>query len=164
LPYFASTQNIALFEKHGVFKSREIHSRLEILLKNYVDTINIEAHTMIDVVNRKIIPSIIKYQNLLVKLLCGKQNLGATFSTTFERTLLERISNLSDVLYKKLAALYTALNEVNGDTLQMTAMLYREKVITAMNELRTTVDELETIMPQEYWSLPVYSEILYSVI
>ncbi|NLD04014.1 MAG: hypothetical protein GX674_11960, partial [Clostridiales bacterium] len=43
------------------------------------------------------------------------------------------------------------------------AHFYRESVFTAMNELRLTADELETLVGKSYWPMPGYGEILYSV-
>jgi glutamine synthetase len=33
--------------------------------------------------------------------------------------------------------------------------------ITAMNELRTSVDALEAIVPADLWPMPTYSEMLF---
>ena len=39
----------------------------------------------------------------------------------------------------------------------------RSTVFVAMQELRAVVDEAETLVGSEYWPLPTYSEMLFSV-
>ena len=43
------------------------------------------------------------------------------------------------------------------------AEFYRDAVLAEMNELRVTVDELETLTAADYWPYPTYGEILFSV-
>ncbi len=40
---------------------------------------------------------------------------------------------------------------------------YRESIFINMQHLRGVVDELETLISKEYWTLPTYSELLFSV-
>ena len=49
-----------------------------------------------------------------------------------------------------------------GDIVQE-AMYYKDSVFAAMNELRITADELETITAEKYWPFPTYGELLFSV-
>lgn len=56
LPYMEAKKNIDLFVKHGIFTEAEVRSRVEILLENYVKTINIEALTMLDMLHKDILP------------------------------------------------------------------------------------------------------------
>jgi glutamine synthetase len=41
------------------------------------------------------------------------------------------------------------------------ARLYRDKVIPAMQALRSTADELETIVDAGLWPIPTYAEMLF---
>ena len=61
LPDLITPKSIKLFSKYGVFTEREIHSRYEILLENYIKTINIEAHITMQMANRQIIPAALRY-------------------------------------------------------------------------------------------------------
>ncbi|MFI3200704.1 MAG: glutamine synthetase III [Eubacteriales bacterium] len=162
LPAFVAPKSIALFTKHNVFTEGECHARYEILLENYCKTINIEALTMIDLAKQEIIPSVIAYQNELAKLLTNKK--GLSVSTELETTLLTKIASLSETLYKRLEALESVTISVKEieDSLKLT-VAYREQVFAAMNELRCVADELELMVGKKYWSLPSYSDLLYSV-
>lgn len=164
LPAFIDSKNVEMFIRHKVFSRNEMHSRYEILLENYSKTINIEALTMIDMVNKQIIPFVLGYQKELAELILNKRAVSADISTCLEDELLGKISRLSECLKKRLDYLYEqtiAVREVK-DSLEF-ARAYREKVFMAMNELRLVVDELETLISSKHWNIPTYAEILNSV-
>lgn len=164
LPAFIGQSSIDLFTRHQVFTEYEIRSRYEILLENYCKTINIEALTMIDMVNKHVIPAVIAYQNDICNLLNSKKASGLDVSVALEDKLISKISKLSECLLKQLEKLSqeaVAVKEIK-DNLQL-AKAYREQVYSAMNELRLAVDKLEILIGKDYWSLPTYAEILNSV-
>jgi glutamine synthetase len=164
LPEYISRKNIELLTKHHVFTETEIHSRYEILLEAYCKTIHIEALTMVDMVKGGIIPACLAYQDDLAKLL-GRKNACGGYDSSLEENLLGRISKLSGSLLKKLTALENVILESKEDReILAQASFYRDRVCTAMSELRLIVDELETLVAKKHWPLPSYAELLYSVI
>jgi glutamine synthetase len=165
LPQFISKKSIEVFTKHNVLSETEIHSRYEILLEAYCKTLHIEALTMVDMVKAKIIPASVDYQRELVDLLRQKKAYGGGLDVSLEENLLNSISKLSTSLLKKLNTLETAILETKEDRkILAQAGFYRDKVFTAMSELRLIVDELETLVARKHWPIPTYAEILYSVI
>ena len=163
LPVFIQSHNIELFERHKVLSESEILSRYEILLDCYCKTIHIEALTMIDMVKKEVIPAVIGYQNEIARLIEGKKACGS-FSAALEEKLLTKLSGLSGELAEKLETLeQSVLNTKADDDSQDLAEYHRYTIFEKMSELRLTVDELETLVSKEYWDLPTYGEILYSV-
>ncbi len=164
LPAFIHPKNVEMFTSHRVFTEHEIKSRYEILLENYSKTINIEALTMIDMVNRQVLPAVLEYESELAELIRSKKAVSAEITTYPEEKLLNKIAKLSECLGKRLEHLSEQTIAVRGikDNLEL-ARAYREKVYMAMNELRLTVDELETLISSKHWNIPTYAEILNSV-
>lgn len=164
LPYFIHSKNVDLFTKHHVFSESELYSRYEILMENYYKTIHIEALTMIDMVKKYIIPSVLSYQGEIASIANNKKQLAPTLSCELEEKLLESLSRLGNCLYKKLDVLETSvLNSKNNSDLFEMAKYYRESIFINMQHLRGVVDELETLISKEHWTLPTYSELLFSV-
>jgi glutamine synthetase len=164
LPYFISEKNIKLFTKHNIFSESEIHSRYEVMLEGYAKVIHIEALTMIDMVKREIIPSVMGYLKDLSETACSKKSLNAQINCELEEKLIEKLSNLSACLYRNIEKLENSILEVkNQDTSLSTAKYYREMVFINIQSVRSTVDELETLVGKEYWAYPTYGELLYSV-
>jgi glutamine synthetase len=164
LPAFIHPKNVEMFKRHHVFSEHEIHSRYEILLENYCKTINIEALTMIDMVNKQILPAVLAYENELAQLILNKKAVSAGITTSAEENLLNKIAKLSECLGKRLEHLTEqtiAVREIK-DNLEL-ASAYRERVYMAMSELRLIVDELEMLISNRHWGIPTYAEILNSV-
>ena len=163
LPAFISEKSIRLFEKFHVLSEMEVRSRYEILLENYSKTIRIEALTMIDMTHKRIIPHVCAYENHLAQLMERKQKLGG-HSCKVEQNLLSKLETLLEDVDDKLALLEREVCAVNQleDPLEM-AKAYRERVFSCMAQLRAGVDSLELLFGKEYWSLPSYGTLLYSV-
>ena len=164
LPYFIHSKNIELFTKHHVFSESELYSRYEILMENYCKTIHIEALTMIDMVKKYIIPSVLSYQGEIAGIANSKKQLNPTLQCELEEKLLHDLSRLGNYLYAKLDTLETSvLNAKNHSDLLESAKYYRESIFINMQHLRGVVDELETLIGKDHWPLPTYGELLFSV-
>jgi len=165
LPHFVDEKNIALFSRHGVFSAEEMHARCDIMLENYSKIVNIEALTLIEMVEKDVYPAVLEYENTLCDAILAKKSTGLPVSVKTESDLLCRISALGDALYEKLGTLKAAeaaAAEKRDDTLAL-ALHYRKSVVAAMEALRYVSDELETAIPSEIWPYPSYGDLLFSV-
>lgn len=171
LELYPSQKNVKLFEKHRVLSEAEIKSRTEILLDNYVKTINIEALTMIDMTEKDILPSISSFTKFLAETLVSKSLF--TVFTSFEQDTLRKISELSssikkavDDLKKKIGDCLFEQEEGGKSEARLKqkialANFMKEEVTTAMDVLRKLVDEAESIVPTSFWPYPSYDEIFF---
>ena len=165
LPYFITQKNIDLFTKHKIFTAAEMHSRYEILLDNYCKTLNIEALTMIDMAKKQVLPAVFSYLKDLSGTATQKKAISADIPCEPEESLVRKISSLAACFYKKTEALESALLDAKnfeGD-LQKEADHYKGDVFTAMQEMRLSADELETLLGKSYWPFPSYSDLLFRV-
>ncbi|MDD3928705.1 MAG: glutamine synthetase III [Sphaerochaeta sp.] len=164
LPAFISGKSIALFEKFGVLNETEIHSRYEIVLENYCKTINIEALTMVDMVRRQILPALSKFAGDLAHSANEKLALLKGSSLSYEKSLVQRLSMLTDTLDDHVGALENLVLEARMVTdVTKASRFYHEKVLPAMAQVRAVSDEAELLCDASYWPIPTYDELLYSV-
>ena len=169
LPRFAERKNVEVFERHKVLSESEIHSRIEILLENYVNIINIEALTALDMARKQILPAIIGYESFLLKEIDLKNayNVRAAIKSVDcspEEGLLENLSSLAHELYVNLGKLEESsdgLSHVDG--MLKKAEFCRDRVIKDMEKLREVADKAELITGKKFAAFPDYGEILYSV-
>ena len=156
-------KNVALFEAHGVYSAAELRSRYEILLENYTKVIHIEAETLIDMVNRNILPAVSDFSARLCQNALAKGNFAGT-ACGYEKARAKELSRLSDEIYTSvnvLAEAVSAADRVDG-TLEQ-AMHYKDDVVSAMNALREGIDAAESMIPADAWPYPSYTDILFSV-
>lgn len=165
LPYFVSEKNLKLFSKYKIFTNPELGSRCEMLFENYFKVINIEALTMLDMVRKDILPSVYEYGKMIAEAAKANKEIGIDISDSSEVILARKISKLSTLLNKKADSLEKALVEAGnyrGNSKKL-ANFSKETILSEMQEVRTTADELETIVGAKYWPFPVYGDLLYSV-
>ncbi len=153
---------VKLFEKFGIFTRAELESREEILYETYAKTINIEALTMIDMASKQILPAVIRYTRTLADTVIAVREAGA--EPQVQSDLLKETGRLLAEAKKALEALKAADEEAAAmPEGKEQAFFYKDVVRKAMEELRTPVDALETIVDKDVWPLPSYADMMFEV-
>ena len=163
LPYFLADKNVKLFSEHKVFSETEMKARYEIMLDNYSKTINIEALTMIDMVNKDILPAISEYVDKLSETVVKRRKALAEVKNDFESERIEKLSALENSIYEKVSVLEKALCDHSLKDSLENAMYYRNVVFSDMQSLRVDVDIAERITSAKVWPYPSYGELLFGV-
>ena len=164
IPYLKDEKAVSLFERFGVFTRAELESRVEIKYETYSKIINIEARSMIDIATKQIIPAVVKYTTVLANSINSVRMAADDVDVSVQKDLLSETSCL-------LRRSKTALEELKVLTDQASAMepgeeqakFYNRKVMTAMEQLRKPVDELEMLVDKEMWPMPSYGDLLFEV-
>lgn len=162
VPCYLDMKNVELFARHRVYSEIELAARYKMKLDTYCKVIRIEALTMKNMVWQDIIPAVSAYSRELADAALAKKALG--IECGLEAELSSRLSGLMSEAAAGVEKLKTALNgtEDIGDNYTR-AIVFRDRVLAAMNELRLTVDELESCTAGKYWPYPGYGDILFSV-
>ena len=164
LPSLLKEKNIELFTEHKVYSIEELKARYEILSENYCKIINIEALTMLDMVNKDILPAVSSYSHELADAALSKKALSLDISCDYETELVKDLSSLLSAVFAKKKELegfvVEALECADNTSL---ALFSKDKILVAMTELRILVDELETKTDASYWPYPSYGDILFSI-
>ena len=163
LPHYTDDKNVTMFEKFKVYTKTEIQARTEILLENYSKVINIEALTMVDMVNKQILPACIKYTGSLCEVINSKKSVGLEGGC--ELILAKKIDTLTNQLDGAVKDLESKLCGVSEheESIFTLSRYYRDEIFASMGVLRAIADELEVIMPKTVWPFPTYSELLFMV-
>ena len=160
---FIAPKNIELFSEFGIFNSVEMHSRYEILNEEYYKTIHIEAMTLIDMVNRQVLPACMKYAGEVAASVAAKKSVIPTLECRSESALITEVTALIDKLegaVTELEKTVTLSAEYTGSDL---AHYSRNAIIPAMDAVRVFADSLELIVDQKDWPYPTYGEMLFYV-
>ncbi|WP_420130514.1 glutamine synthetase III [Longimicrobium sp.] len=155
----ASARNRALFEKYGVLTHRELESRHEVALDQYFKTVNIEGETTADMAGTMILPAAVRYLNDLVAAADRTRTLGVE-TRGLTRTV-QIVNGLVDELRDALDALVAQNAELGGEDVHSKAYHVRDNVIPAMLAVRDAADRLEKVIPDDYWPLPTYRDMLF---
>ena len=147
VPRLSSDENIALFERHKVLSRAEITSRVDILLENYSKTVHIEALTMIDMMNRDVIPAITAYTDRLCKTVYDKKRISESIDSSVEKELISRLSAANTEIYHLTADLKMAVSKAEKiDDMTEKARFYHDSVIRLMEDIRCYADSAESVV------------------
>ena len=162
LPQFIAPKNIELFTKHNIFTETEIRSRYEILLEMYSKVVNIEGLTMVDMASKDFIPAVNKYIQALASTVATKKAISDSLTSKMELCVIEKLSTLEDQAFEQCETLKKLLADAKGEGLEL-ATYYKDKIIAAMEELRASIDEMETYTSEEMWPCPQYGDLLFKI-
>ena len=158
LPELVSDAAMELFEKYGVFSHREMHSRYEVGLEQYAQSITVEARSTLEIGTTAVLPAAIRYQTEVALNVSALKNAGIDADTT---TLTE-ISAPVVELRSALATLWSALGDGHsGATATDEAKHAQDDLLPAMAAVRAAADQLEGLVADDLWPLPTYQEMLF---
>ena len=156
---------IDLFENLEVFSSAELHARCQVDMQSYTSKIQIESRTLGDMSLNHIIPTAIKYQNILIENVQGiKEIFGTNFKTHANEQLiiLENISEHIKQINKGVADMVLARKKANTiDDINKKALAYAKTVAPFLNQIRYHCDKLELTVDDSIWPLAKYRELLF---
>ena len=166
LPHFVDEKNEKLLTSHHIFTDAELHSRYEIKLENYVKTLHIEANTLVEIIQKDLLPSITTYMEKVAQTAALKKSVVPDISVSAEASLLTKLTELSEKMTKDLETLKedTAMAEYEvGKDLLKSAKLYQSVVLTDMEKVRESADAAETLIPDSILPYPTYGKLLFSI-
>ncbi len=164
MPKLLDEKNKEMLIRHKVFTESEIHSRCEIMLENYVKTVNIEGLTMVDMVRKNYLPAIERYLFRLAQTTSLMREVSPNIKVNYEVSTMERLSELTDSILEAVEALEKALATFkNMENVFQSSEFVRDEMLPAMDTLRKYVDEAEMLTSQRDWPFPSYGQLLFSV-
>ncbi|MBR2060704.1 MAG: glutamine synthetase type III, partial [Tidjanibacter sp.] len=153
-----------LFSASGVFNKVELQARYEIKNEIFLKKIQIESRVIVDMALNHIVPTAIKYQNLLIENIKGIKEI---FPDKYEQLAateiftLEKIATLSNAITagaNEMTKIRKRLNKI--EHIPTRAAHYEQEIRPKMTELREVIDELEMLVDDACWPLPKYRELL----
>ena len=135
VPELITPEAIELFSRYAVFSEREMHSRYEIALEQYLLTVAVEANLTLEIATTTVLPSALRYQTELAA------NVAA--------------------LRAGIVTLAEAIAHEHDEDALVAATFARDQVLPAMAAVRAAADELEGLVADDLWPLPTYQEMLY---
>lgn len=166
LKVLISEKSLALFEEMQVMSRHEMEARYEIELEEYTKNIQIEGRLIGDIARNHIVPTAVKYQNVLVQNVKGlKEIFGDQYEELAKEQmdLIRRISGHISAIHTKVDAMIEARKKANNLTdVVAQAQAYCCEVKPFFEEIRYHCDKLELMVDDDSWPLTKYREILFT--
>ena len=161
-----SKKTIALYEGLGIMNKIEIEARHEIEVEEYAMHIQIEARVLGDIARNHVIPTAIKYQNILIENVQGIKDIyGKDFKKLAKEqmNLIESISSHIENINGGITDMINARKKANKiEDSEKRAIAYCDKIRPYFEEIRYHCDKLELLVDDEIWPLTKYRELLFT--
>ena len=157
LPELITEESMDLFSRYGVFNHREMQSRYEIALEQYILAITVEANLSLEMANTMILPAAIRYQTELATNVASLKAAGVDGDTA---TLNEVSSGIAD-LRVGIASLRSELAHDDVESGEKHAEHCQKGLLPAMEIVRGASDLLESMIADDLWPLATYQEMLF---
>ena len=155
LPSLKTKRSLEIFEKYKVLSNRELEARVDVLEEQYVTNKEIEARTLISMMNTQIIPAAEVYQFELARTINTTQIAG---KLTNMGTQVKKLNEITNLIAETMKLVEKLENQEKKD---LSPMKVKDFVIPLMEKIRKNSDTLEGILPDEIWPIPKYSEMLF---
>ena len=162
---WSEAANVGLLTKQGIFSKEELHAIQHVEYETYTKRILIEAKTMLEMIERYVLPAVRKYVgelynwNLMITdtkhVELGELSQERFTSFANQAVILEKEF---DKFKQQVAALSHSCKPYEEQAVDV-----RDILIPAMVRVRVASDALELLMPAERWPFPGYTKLLFEI-
>ena len=156
LPAFVESNSVEMFAEYGILTPRELQSRYEVLLEQYIMAVEVEAKLVLRMGRTMIYPAAARYVGELAEVAGNLKGLGIETDTEAFKVTVGKVTALRESLNE----LETKLNHASAEALDHAQYLTRS-VLPQMLVVREAADELEGLVADDLWPLPSYQEMLF---
>ncbi|MFK4754170.1 glutamine synthetase III family protein [Oceanobacter antarcticus] len=157
LPAFLDQTVIDLFDSTGVLTPVELKSRYEVYAEQYVLSIEVESKLVVNMAKTMIFPAAVSYLSDLTDAIGGAAELSITLDSSVATAVGENINGMMAAVAKLETAMATHDFASTEEHMKFCA----DTVCGLMLEVRGFADTLETLVADDVWPLPKYSEMLF---
>ena len=119
---------------------------------------------MVDMARKDILPAVSEYSQTLSNTILSKKSVCESLDCSYETETLTHISELAASAYAGVKDLEILLDKFMAiKDAHKLSVFCKNKLLPKMGEIRNCVDALEEIVDADYWPIPTYGDLLFSV-
>lgn len=141
----------------GIYSANELKMRYNVRVEMYCKNREIEFSTLVNIINKDILPAAIEYKGVLAASIENQKAAGVAAKTDI--AILNDIDTHTEVLYNKTKELQKALVGL-GEEIE-DAKKIADILLPLSEEIADTIAYLEENVSEEYWPLPTYFDLLF---
>lgn len=161
-----SKKAINLFGDLNIMNKVELEARYEIEVEEYVLRVQIEGRTLGDIARNHVVPTAVRYQNVLIKNVKGLKDIyGDDFKQLAKEqlVLIKEISGHIEAINSSVTKMTNQRKKANNlENIEKKADAYCNKVKPLFDDIRYHCDKLELLVDDEIWPLTKYRELLFT--
>ena len=146
-----------LFTNLGVYSDVELDSRRLVFIDRYINSLRIEAKTLMDMCSGQILPMMsADWKN--------SHDAVTDDCPLYIRKHADKVRELEDGLYSSIVKLQALIAELKGAPVdKTTAARYRNEVMVLMADCRDFIDRYEMLSADAFYTIPKYEDMLFDL-
>ncbi len=163
---YLNEASVNMFRRTGVLTEAELRSRCEVKWDIYAMKLQIESRTLGDLVINHVLPAARRYQSLILENIVKMHKVfpaaQADQLTEQDKALVERIAENINAISLHVDEMKQLRQEASKEQdTRNRAIIFHDKIVPLMEDIRHHVSALEMIVDDELWTLPKYREMLF---
>ena len=154
---FKDPKKTEFLSRLDILSKTEIESRYNVFLHRYNTHRKIEFDTLVMMVNQYVIPSTVDYKAQLVEIAVGQKSIG--MEAKVEKSILASIDTHLALIQEKTQLLAAKLAVKMDD--ESKSFLKAKELMPISVEIAQLCHSLEEVIPDRYWTLPKYFDMLF---
>jgi glutamine synthetase len=147
----------------GILTDEELESRYHVRLERYIKDLLIELHTLREMVDTLVLPSVFSYSSQLLEAVARAK--AARIAAIPQVEAANRLNKQIKELQRHRATLEKVIAKAESmhDSLEGCAAFLTAQGADAIASVRAVCDALELMVDDDCWPLPKYREMLFPV-
>ena len=164
MEHYLDPKNVKLYTETGVYSEEELREHYEIKLEKYCKVLNIEVETMLEMINKDILPAAFKYIDAVAQTAINLNAVVPGAKAQAQVSLLKKLDELTSSLSQKKDELCQKHLAAKSEAdFMKRARAYADSVLPAMASARAVADEIEPLLGEGYKPYPCYEDLLFRI-
>lgn len=154
-----SKKNNVFLTKLGVYTPTELETRYNVRVERYVKHREIEFNTLVNMVNKDVIPAAIEYKKMLAESVHLQKQAGV--EAKVDLAILKAVNENLESLRADNGKMVKLLESIAGKEDIEAADVIAKDMLPLSEKIADTVAFLEENVSEELWPLPTYYDMLF---
>lgn len=159
LKVFKDEKQMAFLLESKVYNKAELDMRYNVLVERYVKHREIEFKILNNLVNQNVIPAVLDYKKSLFDVMTQQKSLK--IETAIEGEVVKTINLALRDLYEIYTRYQTCIEQELGKEPEDVIDFIASEFLPLSEGLAEVCNRIEDLIPNRYWSLPKYHEMLF---
>lgn len=159
LKVISDTKANSFLTKLGIYTEDELTTRFNVRVERYVLHREIEFRTMVNMINKDILPASISFKCELANAIKAQKEVGIDPKIDIE--ILNGINTAVEAVAGKTKSLVALLDKYHGqDDIEYATVIAKE-LLPLSEDIANEISYLEENVTEELWPLPTYFDMLF---
>jgi glutamine synthetase len=159
LKVIADTKANTFLTKLGIYTEAELQTRYNVRVERYVKHRLIEFNTLVNMINKDVIPATIEYKNMVANSIHAQKNVGVDAKSDI--TVLTEINDTLNTLMADKTKLIKEIEAIGEDEGIEACEKIAKELLPLSEKIADSINFLEENVAEDMWPIPTYYDLLF---